>query len=80
MSDSIYKVIEIIGSSSDSWEDAAKQAIIRASRSLEELRVAEVVEQDLKIEDGAVVAYRTKLRISFKFNIEKPHKFMDSHI
>ena len=70
MSDSIYKVIEIIGSSSDSWEDAAKQAIIRASRSLEELRVAEVVEQDLKIEDGAVVAYRTKLRISFKFKDE----------
>lgn len=70
MSDSIYKVIEIIGSSSDSWEDAAKQAIARASRSLEELRVAEVVEQDLKIEDGAVVAYRTKLRISFKFKDE----------
>jgi flavin-binding protein dodecin len=70
MSDSIYKVIEIIGSSSDSWEDAAKQAIARASKSLEELRVAEVVEQDLKIEDGVVVAYRTKLRISFKFKDE----------
>ena len=70
MSDSIYKVIEIIGSSSDSWEDAAKQAIVRASKSLEELRVAEVVEQDLKIEDGVVVAYRTKLRISFKFKDE----------
>jgi len=70
MSDSIYKVIEIIGSSSESWEDAAKQAITRASKSLEELRVAEVVEQDLKIEEGAVVAYRTKLRISFKFKDE----------
>ena len=70
MSDSIYKVIEIIGSSSDSWEDAAKQAITRASKSLEELRVAEVVEQDLKIEEGVVVAYRTKLRISFKFKDE----------
>jgi len=70
MSDSIYKVIEIIGSSSESWEDAAKQAIVRASKSLEELRVAEVVEQDLKIEDGAVAAYRTKLRISFKFKDE----------
>jgi len=70
MSDSIYKVIEIIGSSSESWEDAAKQAIVRASKSLEELRVAEVVEQDLKIEEGAVVAYRTKLRISFKFKDE----------
>ena len=67
MSDSIYKVIEIIGSSTDSWEDAAKKAIARASRSLEKLRVAEVVEQDLKIEEGEVIAYRTKLRISFKF-------------
>ncbi len=67
MSDSIYKVIEIIGSSSDSWEDAAKQAITRASKSLEELRIAEVVEQDLKIEDGVIAAYRTKLRVSFKF-------------
>ena len=70
MSDSIYKVIEIIGSSSESWEDAAKQAIARASKSLEELRVAEVVEQDLKIDAGVVVAYRTKLRISFKFKDE----------
>ncbi len=70
MSDSIYKVIEIIGSSDVSWEDAAKRAIVRASQSLEELRVAEVVEQDLKIEEGLVVAYRTKLRISFKFKDE----------
>ena len=70
MSDSIYKVIEIIGSSSDSWEDAAKSAVVRASKSLEELRVAEVVEQDLKIEEGVVVAYRTKLRVSFKFKDE----------
>ncbi len=67
MGESIYKVIEIIGSSSDSWEDAAKQAIARASKSLEELRIAEVVEQDLKIEDGVIVTYRTKLRVSFKF-------------
>ena len=70
MSDSIYKVIEIIGSSSDSWEDAAKVAIAGASKSLEELRVAEVVEQDLKIEDGKIVTYRTQLRISFKFKDE----------
>lgn len=68
MSDSVYKVIEIIGTSSNSWEDAAKQAIVRASRSLEELRIAEVVEQDLKIEEGVIVAFRTKLRISFRFN------------
>ena len=70
MSDSIYKVIEIIGSSSVSWEDAAKKAVDRASRTLEGLRVAEVVEQDLKIEDGKVVAYRTKLRVSFRFKDE----------
>ena len=67
MSDSIYKVIGIIGSSSVSWEDAAKKALERASRTLEGLRVAEVVEQDLKIEEGKVVAYRTKLRVSFRF-------------
>lgn len=70
MSDSIYKVIEIIGSSSESWEDAAKKAIARASKTLEGLRIAEVVEQDLKIEDGAIVAYRTKLRLSFRFKDE----------
>ncbi|MCK5916506.1 MAG: dodecin domain-containing protein [Deltaproteobacteria bacterium] len=70
MNDSIYKVIEIIGSSEESWEDAAKQAVIRASKTLEDLRVAEVVQQDLKIEDGVVVAYRTKLSISFKFKDE----------
>ena len=68
MSDSIYKVIEIIGSSKDSWEDAATNAINRASKTLEGLRIAEVVEQDLKIEDGAIAAFRTKLRVSFKFN------------
>ena len=70
MSDSIYKVIEIIGSSAESWEDAAKNAIARASKTLEELRVAEVVEQDLKIEDGVIIAYRTRLRVSFRFKDE----------
>ncbi len=67
MSDSIYKVIEIIGSSTVSWEDAAKKAIERASQTLEGLRIAEVIEQDLKIEEGKIVAYRTKLRLSFRF-------------
>lgn len=67
MSDSIYKVIELVGSSPDSWEDAAKKAVERAARTLEELRIAEVVEQDMKIEDGKVVAYRVKLRLSFRF-------------
>ena len=70
MSDSIYKVIEIIGTSEVSWVDAAKKAIARASKTLDEIRIAEVVEQDLKIEDGAIVAYRTKLRVSFRFKDE----------
>jgi flavin-binding protein dodecin len=67
MNDSIYKVIELIGSSEASWEDAAKKAVERANKTLEDLRIAEVVEQDLKIEEGKVVAYRTKLRVSFRF-------------
>ncbi len=64
---SIYKVIELIGSSETSWEDAAKNAVEKAAQSLEDLRIAEVLEQDLKIEDGKVVAYRTKIRVSFRF-------------
>ncbi len=64
---SVYKVIEVIGTSEVSWEDAAKQAVERASHSLEDLRVAEVVSQDVKIEDGKVVAFRAKLSLSFKF-------------
>jgi flavin-binding protein dodecin len=67
MADSIYKVIELIGSSEVSWEDAAKTAIERASKTLEDLRIAEVTEMDLKIENGKVVAYRTKLKLSFRF-------------
>ena len=64
---SIYKVIEVIGTSDVSWEDAAKKAVERASQTLEDLRIAEVVTQDVKIENGTVVAYRTKLSLSFKF-------------
>jgi len=64
---SIYKVIEIVGTSENSWEDAARNAVERASQSLEDLRVAEVTSQDMKIEDGEVVAYRTKVSVSFKF-------------
>lgn len=70
MSHSIYKVIEIIGTSEVSWEDAAKKAVEKASQSLEDLRVAEMVSQDLKIENGKITAYRTKLRVSFKFRDE----------
>ena len=67
MTTSVYKVIEIIGTSKDSWEKAANAAVVRASKTLRDMRVAEVVTQDLVIEEGKVSAYRTKLRVSFKF-------------
>lgn len=67
MPDSVYKVIELVGTHPDSWEKAAKAAVDRASKSLRDLRVAEVTEQDLVIEDGKLKAYRTKLKVSFKF-------------
>lgn len=67
---SVYKVIEIIGTSEKSWEEAAKTAVERASNSLEDLRIAEVIAQDLRIENGKVVEYRTKVSLSFKFREE----------
>ena len=67
MAESVYKVIELVGSSADSWEKAAKAAVERAAESLRDLRVAEVVAQDLVIENGKVQAYRTKLKLSFKY-------------
>jgi flavin-binding protein dodecin len=67
MADSIYKVIELIGTSATSWEDAAKVAVERAARSLRDLRIAEVIEQDMIIEKGKVEGYRTKLKLSFKY-------------
>ncbi len=67
MANSAYKVIEIIGTSSTSWEDAAKTAVERASKTLTDLRVAEVVEMDMKIEDGKITDFRTKIRLSFKY-------------
>lgn len=66
MSDSVYNVVELIGTSSDSWEQAAATAVAEASQTLRDLRVAEVVEQDVVIENGAVAVYRTKIRLSFK--------------
>ena len=63
---SVYKVIELVGSSPDSWEEAAKTAIETASASVRDLRVAEVTELDLQIEDGAIIAYRAKVKVSFK--------------
>ena len=64
---SIYKVIEIIGGSEKSWEDAAKKAVELAAKSLKKVRVAEVKELDMRIEEGKVVEYRAKLRVSFKY-------------
>lgn len=68
MADSVYKVLELIGTSPKSWEDAALSAVKLASRSLRDLRVAEVIEQDLVIENGKVEAFRTKLKVSFKYD------------
>ena len=67
MTDTVYKVIELVGTSTESWEKAAKAAVERAAQSLRDLRVAEVVEQDLVIEKGKVEAYRTKVKVSFKY-------------
>jgi flavin-binding protein dodecin len=67
MADSVYKVVEVVGTSTESWEKAAKTAVERASKSLRDLRVAEVVEQDVVIEKGKITAYRTKLKLSFKY-------------
>lgn len=67
MPNSVYKIIEVVGSSNKSWEDAAKTAIETASKSLKDLRIAEVVKQDIKI-DGNNIIYRTSLRISFKYH------------
>ena len=70
MNESVYRVVELIGSSSDGWEMAAQNAVKVASKSYADLRVAEVVEMDVLIENGSVIAYRTKLRLSFKSMID----------
>lgn len=67
MAESVYKVIELVGTSTDSWEKAATAAVARASKSLRELRVAEIVELDMQIENGKVKAYRAKVKVSFKY-------------
>lgn len=66
MPDSVYKIIELVGTSETSWEEAAKNAVEIASKSLRDLRIAEVKELDLRIENGQVVAYRAKVSVSFK--------------
>ena len=67
MSDSVYKIIELVGTSSESWEKAAANAIAKASETLRDLRVAEVSAMDVHVNDGKIESYRTKLKVSFKF-------------
>jgi flavin-binding protein dodecin len=67
MAESVYKVIELVGTSSESWEKAALAAVNKASQSLRDLRIAEVVELDMQLEDGKVLNYRAKVKVSFKF-------------
>jgi hypothetical protein len=65
--DGVYRVIDVIGTSKTSWEDAAKTAVETASKSLRDLRIAEVTKMDVKVEGGKVVAYRTRVQLSFKY-------------
>jgi hypothetical protein len=67
MSESVYKVIQVIGTSPVSWEDAAKSAVATASKTLKNLRIAEIEKLDLKVEDGKVTAFRAKVALSFKY-------------
>ena len=68
MPDSVYKIIELVGSSPESWEKAAESAIKLASKSLRDLRIAEVCQMDMHLNDGKVEAYRVKLKVSFKYD------------
>lgn len=70
MAESVYKVIELVGTSPDSWEKAAKAAVDKAGASVRNLRVAEISELDMTIEEGGVAAYRAKVKISFKYDGE----------
>ena len=71
MADSVYKVIELVGTSSESWEKAAAVAVAQAAKTLRDLRIAEVVQQDVQVQNGKVKAYRTKVKVSFKFEGKK---------
>jgi flavin-binding protein dodecin len=70
MAESVYKVIELVGTSTESWEQAAAAAVETAAKSLRDLRIAEVVELDVQIEDGKVQAYRAKVKVSFKYQVD----------
>ncbi|MFO7555801.1 MAG: dodecin family protein [Desulfobacterales bacterium] len=67
MSGSVYKIIELVGTSSTSWEDAAKNAVETASKTLKDSRIAEITQMDMKVENGKVTAYRVKVNLSFKY-------------
>jgi flavin-binding protein dodecin len=67
MTESVYKIIELVGTSSESWEAAAKVAVERASKSLRDLRIAEISKLDMRLEDGKVAAYRARVKVSFKY-------------
>ncbi|BDD88947.1 dodecin family protein [Desulfofustis limnaeus] len=67
MAQSVYKVIELVGTSTKSWEDAAKSAVETAAKSLKDLRIAEVVEMDMQVDKDKVVSFRTRIKVSFKY-------------
>ncbi len=69
MTESIYKIIELVGTSTVSWEDAAKNAVEAAGKSLKDLRIADVTKMDMKIDNGKVAAYRTRVSLSFKYDL-----------
>jgi flavin-binding protein dodecin len=70
MADSVYKIIELVGTSSESWEKAASAAVATASKSLRDLRIAEVSKLDMQLEEGKIVAYRARVKVSFKYQDE----------
>ncbi len=67
MAESVYKIIELVGTSTESWEKAAQAAVTRASKSLRDIRIAEIAQLDMHLENGKVQAYRAKVKLSFKF-------------
>ena len=71
MSNSVYKIIELVGSSPESWEKAAANAVETAAQSLEDLRIAEMVELDMQVEEGKVIAYRARIKLSFKYHTDE---------
>jgi hypothetical protein len=71
MAESVYKIIELVGTSTESWEKAAAAAVSQASKSLRDLRIAEIVQLDMHVQNGKVAAYRAKVKVSFKFEREK---------